>query len=171
MNALINDLLAFHKLDAEKSKIEAVDLNELIQEVQASFQYDLKEEALEFKVNKLPVIHGHKHLLKTLFQNLISNSIKFQPKNKAKHRPKVSISAREYPSEIHLFVSDNGIGVKKEHIASLFEPFSRFHSHTKYKGTGLGMSICKRVMEKHGGQIIVEETSSKGTVIKLVFLK
>jgi len=108
-------------------------------------------------------------LLKTLFSNLITNATKYQPKNKEGHIPIIKIWAKESDQSTEVYISDNGIGIKKDYIPKLFSPFKRFHSNDEYKGTGLGMSICKRVMENHNGQIEVFQTSESGTTFKLTF--
>jgi len=171
MNFLIDDLLTYYKIEAEENTFEPVNISSLVHEIKTSYQIELNNGEVQIDVQKLPLINGDRNLLRTLFYNLISNSIKFQPKIQSYHIPTIKIYASENDKHIFVFISDNGIGISDKYLEKLFNPFQRFHSLNEYKGTGLGMSICKRVMDKHKGQIVIESTSKNGTTIKLVFPK
>jgi len=108
--------------------------------------------------------------LKTLFKNLISNGIKYQPKESSDHIPTIKIWS-ELGESIDIFISDNGIGIDDNYSKDIFEPFKRYHNKKDYKGTGLGLSICKSVMEKHSGKIELFKSSNEGTTFKLTFPK
>lgn len=171
MSMLIDDLLVYSKIEAQQSELKLVKLNTIIEEVSFNFQFDLIENNLMLNVSDLPLIKGDKLMLKTLFHNLISNSIKYQPKEKLSHRPTISISHQENNNNHFVFLEDNGIGIKETYISNLFVPFKRFHSDKEYEGTGLGLSICRQVMDKHGGSIELKSTSENGSLFKIIFPK
>jgi len=170
MSDLINDLLSYSKIDSNEYVHQIVDFNKVLLEIRSSFQYDLIEGKAEIKIaDGLPMIEGHLSLIRMLFQNLISNGLNYQPKDDPEHLPKVHISAKSDETSCLVFIEDNGIGISDRYLQHLFVPFKRYHSDSEYKGTGLGMSICKKIMEKHGGKIEVSKTSSQGTNVKLTF--
>jgi len=171
MTVLINDLLTYSKIETDNYVLENVDLQNVIEEVLPSFQFDIMDRKVEIEIKELPIIQGNPNIIKTVFHNLISNSIKYQPKDIANHHPKIVIWSEENEQQYNVFIQDNGIGFKKEHIDDLFTPFKRFHSNKEYKGTGLGMSICRRIIEKHKGSISLQSTSEDGSVFKLTFPK
>lgn len=171
MTVLINDLLAYSKIETDNYSLEDTDLQNVVEEVLPSFQFDIMDRQVDIEIKKLPIIQGNPNVIKTVFHNLISNSIKYQPKNTANHHPKIVIWSEENEEQYNVFIQDNGIDFKKEHIDDLFTPFKRFHSNKEYKGTGLGMSICRRIMEKHKGSISLQSTSEEGSVFRLTFPK
>lgn len=171
MASLIDDLLTYSQIESEKKELKIVALNNIVEEVKTHFQFDLTQEKIILNISYLPNILGDKQMLKTLFHNLISNSIKYQPKNKINHVPNVSISHYADNFNNFIIIEDNGIGIDEKYMHHLFEPFKRFHSNNDYNGTGLGMSICKKVMDKHSGHIELQSTSEKGSNFKLTFPK
>lgn len=172
MQSLINDLLLYSKIESEgSSELTEIDLNVLMDELLSDHEYEITEQKVVFDVSELPEVSGHQQLIRTLFRNLISNAMKYQPKNKANHIPTISIHSFENKNYHFVIVRDNGIGIKEQYIENLFTPFKRFHTDSEYEGTGLGMSICKRVMQKHKGNIELMQTSTNGSSFKLTFKK
>lgn len=171
MAGLIDDLLAYSQIESEKKELKIVALNNIVEEVKSHFQFDLNHKKTILTIADLPNILGDEQMLKTLFHNLISNAIKYQPKNKTNHIPTISISHHTDNMSNFITIKDNGIGVDDKYVHQLFEPFKRFHANKDYEGTGLGMSICKKVMEKHCGQIELQSTSENGSKFKLTFPK
>ncbi|MEM6804879.1 MAG: HAMP domain-containing sensor histidine kinase, partial [Bacteroidota bacterium] len=172
MKHLIDDLLAFFNTDSENNLNHDVELGKVIEEVIATFQYDIDEKGVQVEIVgiwDIEDLKGNEQLLRTVFHNLISNAIKYQPKDKEGHIPWVKIQAKRSYTETEVWVSDNGIGVEKKHQKNLFQAFQRFHSKEQYKGTGLGLSICKRAMEKLGGEVFLLESSENGSIFKLIF--
>ena len=98
--------------------------------------------------------------MRQLFQNLIANAIKF---NKPGHLPEVKIAVEEKADEWLFSVADNGIGIEKAHQEKIFLLFRKLHSNTQYEGTGIGLSLCKKIVELHGGKIWVDSTPGEGT--------
>jgi len=170
MSNLIQDLLTYSKVESsELINFQEINLNQLIGEITAKYQFEIEQNKLAFNIDQLPIIRGNADLLHTMFYNLISNSIKYQPKDDDTHIPLVSIKADSSDPRTTLIISDNGIGIKPEYAQNLFTPFKRFHNSSDYEGTGLGMSIVKKVINKHNGTIEVLDTSDRGTSFKLVF--
>ncbi len=170
MSDLINNLLMYSKLDQKNYEFESVDLNDIMQQVLLLFSYEIEKKNIQIKIKHLPVIMGNVAIIKTVFQNLISNAIKFQPKEK-KYQPKLCIETQENKENYVIFFKDNGIGIKPENVDDLFTPFERFHNASEYKGTGLGMSICKKIMHIHQGEIQLVNSNEKGSTFKLLFPK
>ncbi len=171
MNALIEDLLTYSKVKSSDYTFEIIDLQEVVPQTLPLFQYDIQHKNAKIEMKNLPQILGNAPIIKTVFQNLISNGLKYQPKDLADHQPQITIWAENDQTNHHVFVADNGIGIKQEYLDNLFTPFRRFHTASEYKGTGLGMSICQRIVEKHNGEIEVHETSEKGTTFRISFPK
>lgn len=171
MSTLISDLMTYYRVDSIKYGSQVVDLSNIITVIKSTYQFDLSQGNLELIVGKLPKIHGDINLLKTLFKNLISNSIKYQPKDKEQHLPSVELRSESNHDHDIIYIIDNGIGIDEKYQDKLFTPFQRFHSSSEYKGTGLGMTICERVMRKHNGSISIKETNQYGTTLMLRFPK
>ena len=99
-------------------------------------------------------------MLTQLFQNLIANAVKFRAKERV---PVVTIGLVRRAEQVFLSIADNGIGIKPEYTEGIFKPFKRLHSRSEYPGTGIGLAICKKVIERHGGRIWVESEPQKGS--------
>ncbi len=171
MQILIDELLLLHKVENEAISFEPCDLNEIVKEVIKYFRHDIADNKVDIHISNLPVIKCNKTLIVALLKNLISNAIKFQPKDKPNHFPVIKIwhEVDVINEQEWIYLSDNGVGIDASYMEKIFEPFKRFYNQLEYKGTGLGMSICKRIMDRHKGTIAVAETSSKGTTFKLCF--
>ena len=158
MRTLINNLLALSRVSNSKVVLTSVDLSEILTQVLKNMETTIKEAGAVITHDQLPVITAEKTQLTQLFQNLISNAIKFcrdEP-------PQIHIGITGDEHKWQICVSDNGIGFEKEQAESLFQPFKRLHTREKYPGTGIGLVICKRIVEKHGGTIWAESEPSKG---------
>ncbi len=164
MKNLIDDLLAYSKASTDLYHFESLNLSDLMAQQKATFQYQIEKNKVIFNEKNLIDIIGNKQSLQTVFQNLISNSIKYQPKNKENHIPEISIELIQTKLTYQIYFKDNGIGIKAKNIPLLFQPFMRFHSAFEYEGTGLGMSICKKILTKHNGDISVVESNENGTL-------
>jgi signal transduction histidine kinase len=171
MNIMIDDLLFFQKVESDEIIFENICLKELITDVSSIYQVKLTNNKIQIDICDLPKVRGNVILLKALFSNLISNSRKYQPKDKESHIPFIKVWSEENIESFEILISDNGIGIEKTYIKNLFLAFKRFHNKNEYKGTGLGMSICKSVMDKHSGNIELSDTSIYGSTFKLIFPK
>ena len=118
---------------------------------------------------KLPVIHGSSVLIYQLFSNLLSNSLKF---SRPGHNPVVQIrsngNGKEDQQMAEIIIEDNGIGFNQEQAEKIFKTFSRLHSREKFEGTGLGLALCKKIVERHGGQISAQSEEGKGAKFKIL---
>jgi|GEM_PF-2385431 len=162
MNKLIEDLLEFARFtNSDDPGFERVDLNELLVVVQQSISGLIKDKNAEVIIPEpLPVLNGNPTKLSQLFQNLISNGIKFQQKG---IQPTVTLRVEDLEEFWKFTVSDNGIGIDEEHHGQIFQLFRRLHSKKIYPGSGIGLALCKRVVEQHGGDIWVESKTGEGS--------
>jgi two-component system, chemotaxis family, sensor kinase Cph1 len=109
-------------------------------------------------VSDLPAVMGNREYLAQLFMNLLGNSIKF-----SKNTPLITITGLIKADKVLIYIRDNGIGMSEEHVDKIFFAFQRLHSRTEYEGSGIGLAICKRIVELHQGRISVESTLGEGT--------
>lgn len=169
---LISDLLLYTKIDSIKFESQNTNINNIIDFVTASLKYDIEQKNVKIITKDLPQsIYANADGLRTIFQNLISNSIKYQPKEMDNHIPEVIIRYEKEEKFDVIYVEDNGIGIKEENMERLFTPFVRFHSAAQYEGTGLGLSICKKIISKHKGQMELIRKETQGTSFQLKFPK
>ena len=112
------------------------------------------------QIDPLPTVQGDASLLSQLFQNLLSNALKFMPAGRV---PQVRVSAVTEGSHARITVSDNGIGISPEHLERLFQPFARLHLRKEYEGTGLGLAISRQIAQRHGGDIAVAAELDQGS--------
>ena len=152
MTTLIDSILKFSRLEKDGLVFESIDLNTLIHEFKQTHSHFLKDRKATIQHDQLPQIQGNKTYLSLLFQNLIENALKYNESD----IPSVKIVALREKNNIHLIINDNGIGIKEEYATYVFEPFRRLHNRSKYKGAGLGLAICKKIVENHSGKIWVE---------------
>ncbi|MCF6241075.1 MAG: ATP-binding protein [Bacteroidales bacterium] len=165
MNTLIQDLLQLSRAGRVEYSKEPVDLNFLIQTIVSDLELKIKETNAKIIWSNIPIIKGDAVQLRRVFQNLITNAIKFRSDNK----PIVKIEAEKKDKKIIIKVIDNGIGIKKEYQEQIFLPFKRLHSRNKYEGTGIGLAICKKIIDRHKASISIESEEGKGTTFTIVF--
>lgn len=163
MNMMIEGLLTYSRVSTKMLPPQAVDLNEIISQLQQlELAVVLQEKKAIVEVPQLlPCVNADPVQVRQLLQNLIANGIKYQSKGNV---PKITISCKPAAEGmIRIEVADNGIGIKPEYQASIFTMFKRLHSREEYEGTGIGLSVCKKIVERHGGQIGVESEYGKGS--------
>ncbi len=162
MQALIHDLLAYSRIGTKGQAVTHTDCAEVVREVLDDLQTSINEAGAAVSYDPLPVVAADRSQLRQLLQNLIGNAIKFRGQVPAR----VRISA-ERDGEIWQFsVCDNGIGINAEYAERVFVIFQRLHSQRAYPGTGVGLAICKRIVERHGGRIwIAPQTATPGTTV------
>ncbi|MGB1314737.1 MAG: sensor histidine kinase [Chitinophagales bacterium] len=161
MNNLVDSLLKYSKIGYQNVEMENLSLNTLISGVIENLATEIKQKNAVINLEEMPEIIGNKILLQQLFQNLISNALKYNDTQK----PEINISM----SENILEISDNGIGIPANRISEVFKAFTRAHSASKYEGSGVGLATCKKVMDLHSGTISVSSEVGKGSVFKLKF--
>ncbi len=158
MSNRINDLLNYSRIGNDISKSEK-DFNSLVNQVLLDLSAIIEETSAEISIEQLPVIMCGN--LTALFQNLILNAIKFRREGV---QPVIHISAEDRGKEYLFKVKDNGIGIEKEYFDRIFILFQRLHTRDAYEGTGIGLSLCKKIIELHGGSIWVESEFGKGSI-------
>ncbi len=162
---MIDGVLAYSKINADSQKATIVDLNETIKNIETDLEIVLQKTGAKIYYQDLPVLEGASVLLYQLFYNLINNSIKFAKEDTASE---IIITAKEQIEEDKKFaiitVEDNGIGFDLDQTGRIFETFTRLNSKDRYEGTGLGLSLCKKIAERHGGSITASGIPNKGAV-------
>jgi PAS domain S-box-containing protein len=159
MEALINDLLMYSRLSTKGQAFTPVNCMEVLKQVKANLANAIQEARAKIEVESLPFVMGDSVQLIQLFQNLISNSLKFR---RPDIPPEVRVSAKREESYWHFQVADNGIGIEPQYAEKIFVIFQRLHSRKEYTGTGIGLAVCKKVVERHSGKIWVESTLGEG---------
>lgn len=159
MKVLILDLLAFSRIGTEKQLNESVDINKVIDEVKLNFVALIKDNAIKINSMALPVIQANKMQMVQLFQNLIGNAIKYR----GERMPEIDIGCTAEAGKYNFYVKDNGIGIDSKYFEKIFIIFQRLHNKSEYSGTGVGLSICKKIVEKHGGTITLQSQLGKGS--------
>jgi light-regulated signal transduction histidine kinase (bacteriophytochrome) len=171
MQSLIQDLLAYSRLATRPEENRPVDLQAVVAEVLYDLEARVQATGAAVTVDELPTLSASPFQMRQLFQNLIANALKFQKPGTA---PQVRITAeragatdparkRTNAKAWTIRVSDNGIGVDERYAEKIFAPFQRLHGRTEYEGTGMGLAICRRIVERHGGTINVESKPGEGT--------
>jgi PAS domain S-box-containing protein len=158
MQQLIIDLLAYTRVGGKAREVTVVDCEALLARVLGDLQLAIKDSAAEATHDALPTVHGDAGQLGLIFQNLIGNALKFR----GAAPPRIHVSARREGAQWVFSVRDNGIGLDPQHAERIFQIFQRLHTRTKYSGTGIGLAICKKVVERHGGRIWVESQPGQG---------
>lgn len=159
MKRLILDLLSYSRVGTVKEAFQSVDMNQVAQNVVQIFESRFEKEEITLTVGPLPVIHGNVTQLQQLMQNLIGNAIKY----KSDIPPHIEIGSFEEPKRHVFFVKDNGIGINAKYFEKIFVVFQRLHPINNYSGTGIGLAICKKIVERHHGEIWVESEEGKGS--------
>ena len=160
MKDLINGLLSYSRITSEAHAFKPTNLGEVMQHVLENLEITIHETQAEIQCEPLPIVAADPVQVGQLFQNLIGNAIKYQSPGQA---PKISINVTRERDAYQFCVTDNGIGIDPGFQGRIFEIFQRLHTKKQYSGTGIGLAICKRIVERHGGEIWVESTPGKGS--------
>jgi signal transduction histidine kinase len=158
MQALINDLLEYSRVGTRGKPFEVINLNDIVTQAKSNLNIAIKENKAEIKCGKLPKIYGDGTQLIQVFQNLIGNAIKFH----GEQAPEIAISSVRKNGNYEIKIKDNGIGIDPQYKEKIFLIFQRLHNREDYPGTGIGLAICKRIIERHGGAIWVESNIGEG---------
>lgn len=167
MQRLINDLLEFSRIQTRGNNFHEADTSLILAEALINLRQKIEESNAIITNENLPVIICDQYQIVRLFQNLIDNAIKFR----GNAAPLIHITSETVDSGWKFSINDNGIGIDPKHKEKIFEIFQRLHATQKYPGTGIGLAICKRIVERHGGTIWVESQLGKGTSIYFTILK
>ncbi|WP_052055575.1 ATP-binding protein [Myxosarcina sp. GI1] len=154
MRGLIEDLLTYSRVGTSELILGTVDCNKVVEEAITNLQTSIEEARADIIYRDLPCLTADRTQLVQLFQNLLVNAIKFRRQNIS---PQISIHAESTEDKSWLFkVVDNGIGIKTEYYDRIFKIFKRLHTHREFSGTGVGLALCRKIVERHGGKIWVE---------------
>jgi two-component system, chemotaxis family, CheB/CheR fusion protein len=159
MKRLILDLLEYSRVNSSQHEVDEVDLNSIMDDVLLTYNSTLEETDGQLTKVELPVVKGSKIQIQQLFQNVVGNAIKYRS-NKP---PQINISYKDVGSFYRFSISDNGIGIDPRFFHKIFIIFQRLHNREQYSGTGIGLAICKKIVDKHGGKIWVESEPGKGS--------
>ena len=165
MQRLIEDLLQFSRITTQGREFDQVDLNEVLVQVISDLEYRIEETQGIVKYERMPILSADKLQMRQLFQNLIGNSLKFHQKDIP---PVVNIYTNETivnenEKMVNIYIEDNGIGFEEEYSEKIFTLFQRLHARHDYEGTGIGLAICKKIIERHNGQITTSSKLGQGT--------
>ncbi len=161
MRKLIDDLLAYSRVGSHELDRAAVDLAELVGHVLRALGPAIEESGAEVEVpDVLPAVHADPTQLGQLLQNLLANAVKFRAPDRP---PRVRIGAEHDDGGVRLTVADNGIGIPDAHRDRIFKMFARLHGRDEYDGTGIGLALCRRIADRHGGRIWVESQLGDGS--------
>ena len=158
MQDLINDLLAFSRVGRITEQQQVVDVELLVSLAKRSLAESIADSGAQIDVGPLPSVHGEPRLLELVFTNLIGNGIKFRGSDP----PRISVRAERREHDWCFTVADNGIGIEPEYADRIFIIFQRLHPRAAYDGTGIGLSMCRKIVEYHGGTIWLEQTDEPG---------
>ncbi|MCD6384552.1 PAS domain S-box protein [Candidatus Sumerlaeota bacterium] len=178
MRRLIQDLLAFSRVTTQGRQFVAVNLNKILQDVISDLEVQIQETGANVEVAELPTIDADPTLMRELFQNLIGNALKFR-------RPDVTPRVRVYSQPLlqnkdeekigaenvkyyQIFVEDNGIGFDEKYLDRIFLPFQRLYGRGKYEGTGIGLALCRKIVDCHNGQITAKSKPAQGTTFIVI---
>ena len=159
MKSLINDLLVYSRVGTKGKEFTSTDINVILKKVLQNLQIALDENKVEISIGQMPKIMADDVQMIQLFQNLIGNAIKF----KGDAPPIISVKCEEQNKEFIFSISDNGIGIEKEYYDRIFMIFQRLHTRDQYPGTGIGLAVCRKIVERHGGGIWLDSEFGKGT--------
>lgn len=160
LEGLIDDIITFSRVNSERKKVEQVNLDNVIEAVKKMLSSVIREKNITLRCDKLITLPGDTSLYIHLFQNLISNACKYNDKAE----PVIEVSGKTEENRYIIEVKDNGIGFDKNHSGDMFAPFKRLVTKDQYEGSGIGLSICKTVVELHGGHISAVSEQGKGSV-------
>jgi light-regulated signal transduction histidine kinase (bacteriophytochrome) len=159
MQVLINDLLEFSRVNTRAEEPEPTDCEFVLNQALSNLNLYITENKATVSYGSLPKVMADSTQLGQVFQNLIINGIKFH----SEEAPKIHLSAEKNASEWVFSVQDNGIGIDPQYSEKIFEVFKRLHNKEEYPGTGIGLAVCKKIVERHGGRMWVESELGKGS--------
>lgn len=165
MKELINDLLSYSRLQQQKPQFETVDLNTVMREIIKDLDLTIKEKNASVQVEELPSIGGNTIQLRQLFSNLIANSLKYSRENVP---PQIEIGVAVQDQLVTVSIKDNGIGFEEQYCEKIFGLFERLHTRDKFPGTGIGLSICKRIAELHHGNISARSQPGEYSIFEVI---
>lgn len=172
---LISDILAFSKLTAEPSDFTTVNLNDTLHELLHDLSEEIREKNAQITIDELPSLYASKRLMRPLFQNLLSNALKYKKPNvqpvikiRSDSMTDTSANTKNINRYFRIYIEDNGIGFEQKYAEDIFGMFRRLHSH-EYEGTGIGLALCKKIVEQHQGFISARSLVDQGSTFIISF--
>jgi signal transduction histidine kinase len=160
MRRLIEDILSFSEVNNKQLELNPLDLNTIAQECIQDMEVLISEKKATISVKELPTIQADRALIRQLFNNIVSNALKYSKENVP---ARITISSKNGKNDdILLYFKDNGIGFEEKYLDKIFTLFQRLHGTQTYKGTGLGLAICKKIVQLHNGKIEGKSELNKG---------
>ncbi len=159
MREMIDALLEYSRVDTQGDPFEPVELDAVLEDVREDLQMRIEETDADITTDELPRVDGDSSQLRQLFQNLLQNAIEYS----GDEPPRIEISAERTGCDWNVSVRDEGVGIDPDDTERIFEVFQRLHSYEEHSGTGIGLALCRRIVERHGGEIWVESTPEDGT--------
>jgi len=159
MREMIDALLQYSRVETRGDPFEPVDLESVYQDAIQDLEVKIAETGAEIEAESLPAVYGDEGQLRQVFENLLSNAIEYSEEGP----PQISVDAERDGGEWIVSVSDDGIGIDPEHSDRVFEVFNRLHTREEHEGTGIGLALCRRIIERHGGEIWVDSTPGEGS--------
>jgi PAS domain S-box-containing protein len=169
MQTLLTSLLDYSRITTRTEAFRSVDLAAIVREVLSDLEVRIKKTGGEVHISDLPTIEADPMQMRQLFQNLIGNALKFHREGE---KPSIEVKGRSLGDGItELVVKDNGIGFDEKYLDRIFMPFQRLHERSAYEGTGMGLAICSKIVERHGGTITATSTQGKGSTFIMTLSK
>ncbi|TVQ66868.1 MAG: PAS domain S-box protein [Balneolaceae bacterium] len=168
MRSIIMDLLEYSRIGHVNTEMTEVDLNPILTRLQGIFRKTIHDKKALIEVSQMPVIIASEQGMAQIFQNLLGNALKYNRKNVS---PRIELVVEELDDFWKFCVKDNGIGIEKEYSDKIFTIFQRLHSREEYAGSGVGLAICKKIVDNHGGRIWVESEIGKGSTFCFTIFK
>jgi signal transduction histidine kinase len=170
MQNLINDLLSLSRVNTQTTRLSPVNLSTIISEVKSDLEVRVEQLNAQLEIGELPTLEADPTQMRQLLQNLIDNALKFHPLG---GKPHIKIYSYPYKNldnnfseteeYCQIFVEDNGIGFEEKYLEKIFIPFQRLHAQSEYTGTGIGLAICRKIVERHNGSITAKSTAQGGS--------
>lgn len=156
MQDLLDALLRYTRIEIKVQEFGLVNMEDVLKEVVSDLELAFQSAGARVEIGKLPVVRGDPNQLRQLFQNLIDNALKYRRLN-------VESKIKIYGDNCTLFVEDNGIGFEEKYLSKIFQPFQRLHGRNEYSGIGMGLAICRKIVERHNGHITATSTPGVGS--------
>jgi two-component system, NtrC family, sensor kinase len=165
MQSMIQELLQYSLVSAKGEPFRSIDLNKVVKEVLEDLEVSIRNSNGTVHTESLPTVEADPAQMRQLFQNLISNAIKFTKKEEP---PKIELVAKPCKKDVwDIFVKDNGIGFDSQHDNSIFQPFFRLNGRNQYEGSGIGLAICKKIVDRHHGKIKAVSSKNEGSIFQV----
>lgn len=165
---MIDGVLRYSTMTHLEEDIRKIDLNQVLQQIEYDLEIKIQEREASIRYGGLPAIEGVPVLIHQLFYNLLNNSLKFVKKDVS---PQITITAKTMTPDgtpwVSIDVADNGIGFLQDHAERIFNTFTRLNTKDQYEGTGLGLSLCKKIVERHGGTITATAAPGRGAIFNI----